>query len=82
MTRPNPVLLLGSIGVVFAILFLWWLAAVTGTVSRAFVPNPFDAWAALVRGFQRGALAGHTMGTVGPLLAGLPPAGLAGRRAV
>lgn len=78
MRPQKPLILLGSIGVVFAILFLWWLAAVTGTVSRAFVPNPFDAWAALVRGFQRGDLAAQTMGTVGRMLQGWLLAGLIG----
>ncbi len=69
---------IGSVGIVGLVIALWWLASVTGTVSRAFVPNPFDAWAALERGFQRGQLMDQTMGTVGRMLAGWLLAGVVG----
>ncbi|MBN8939287.1 MAG: ABC transporter permease [Rhizobiales bacterium] len=78
MKTRDILLFAGSLAVVAAILFLWWLAAVTGTVSRAFVPNPFDAWAALIDGFRRGDLLSQTMGTVGRMLQGWLLAGLIG----
>jgi ABC-type nitrate/sulfonate/bicarbonate transport system permease component len=77
MTRRALHLILALL-LVFAILCLWWLAAVTGWVARAFLPNPFDAWAALVRGLQRGALVDQTLGTVGRMLQGWLIAGLIG----
>jgi sulfonate transport system permease protein len=78
VTLRNPIVFIGSIAVVFAILFVWWLASVTGTVSRAFVPNPFDTWAALLRGFSRGDLLPQTIGTVGRMLQGWLLASLIG----
>jgi sulfonate transport system permease protein len=78
MKQRDLILFIGSLGVVAAILFVWWLAAVTGAVSRAFVPNPFDAWAALVRGFSRGELLSQMLGTVGRMLQGWLLAGLIG----
>lgn len=78
MTRPRPLILLGSLAVLFVILVIWWLATVTGFVSRAFVPNPFDAWTALVRGFSRGELAAQTLGTLGRMVQGWLIASLIG----
>lgn len=78
MTARNPLIFLGSLAVLFAILFVWWLATVTGFVSRAFVPNPFDAWAALIRGFSRGDLAAQTLGTLGRMVQGWLIASLIG----
>lgn len=68
----------GAVGVVFTILFLWWAAAATGAVSRAFLPNPFDAFAALRDGLTRGDLAAQTLGTVQRMLAGWLLASLLG----
>jgi sulfonate transport system permease protein len=78
MKPRDLALFIGSLAVVFVILFVWWLASVTGTVSRAFVPNPFDAWSALVSGFRRGELLSQTLGTVGRMLQGWLLAGLIG----
>jgi ABC-type nitrate/sulfonate/bicarbonate transport system permease component len=68
----------GSLAIVGAILALWWLAAAGGLVSRAFVPNPFDAWVALRDGFGRGELAAQTLGTLARMLQGWLLAGLIG----
>lgn len=68
----------GALALIGTILALWWLAAVTGTVSRAFVPNPFDAWSALLRGLSRGDLLAQTLGTVSRMLQGWLIAGLIG----
>lgn len=78
MRARDLAILAGSIAIVFAILFLWWLVTAFGWVSRAFVPNPFDAFAALVRGFSRGDLLAQTLGTVGRMLQGWLLAGLIG----
>jgi ABC-type nitrate/sulfonate/bicarbonate transport system permease component len=63
---------------VLAILVLWWAASVTGLVSRAFVPNPFDAWTALVRGLTRGEFLDQTLATVWRMVQGWLLAGLIG----
>jgi sulfonate transport system permease protein len=60
---------IGAVGLL-AIVALWHLAAVTGLVSRAFLPMPEAAFNALQRGFQRGELAAQATATVLLMLKG------------
>lgn len=78
MRTRNLGLAAGAAALVVAILFVWWFAAASGAVSRAFLPNPFDAWAALTRGFASGDLRDQTLGTLARMLQGWLLASLVG----
>ncbi len=53
-----------SVALVFLLCLAWWWGSVGGLFHRAFVPNPLDAWSALVAGFRDGPLAAETAGTL------------------
>lgn len=54
----------GSVLLVGLLCVLWWWASDVGLLQRAFVPNPLDAWDALIEGFTSGELAAQTGGTL------------------
>lgn len=69
----------GSVGLLLALLSLWWAASHSGWVSPVFLPSPGDAWDSLLQGLgPDGELAGFTMATVGRMLAGWCVAALLG----
>lgn len=78
MTGRKTLELALAFALIAALLLVWWAAAASGFVARAFLPNPIDAWHALVRGFRRGALLEQTLGTVLRMLQGWFIAGLVG----
>ena len=60
---------LGSVGVLAALVALWWAASHAGWVSRVFLPTPEATAASLAEGL-RGDLLGYTLATVGRMLEG------------
>ncbi|AVO33518.1 ABC transporter permease [Ottowia oryzae] len=76
--RRHPVDMAGAIGVLAALLALWWLASHLQWVSKVFLPTPEATWASLREGLADGELGAFTQATVGRMLAGWGLAGLAG----
>lgn len=69
---------LASIAVAAGFIALWQLVANLRLVSPVFLPGPDRAWAALVRGFSSGELAGKLAGTVEHMAYGWLAASMAG----
>ncbi len=76
--RRHPVDIAGAVGVLAALLALWWLASHLQWVSKVFLPTPEATWASLCEGLVGGELWPFTQATVGRMLAGWGLAGLAG----
>ena len=67
-----------SLAVAAAIVGVWWLVAVQGWVSRAFLPSPTAAARTLLEGLQTGPLAAFTLATLGRMAIGWLLASLLG----
>jgi sulfonate transport system permease protein len=67
---------LGSLGVLLALVALWWVASNAGWVSRVFLPTPQATFASLLEGLNlsgtggNGELLGFTQATVGRMIEG------------
>ncbi|OAK64879.1 ABC transporter permease [Variovorax paradoxus] len=64
---------LGSLGVLLALVGLWWVASNAGWVSRVFLPTPQATFASLLEGLNlsgTGELLGFTQATVGRMIEG------------
>jgi ABC-type nitrate/sulfonate/bicarbonate transport system permease component len=70
---------LGSVGVLLALVALWWVASNAGWVSRVFLPTPQATFASLLEGLNlsggsggngNGELLGFTQATVGRMIEG------------
>ncbi|WP_198087485.1 ABC transporter permease [Variovorax sp. E3] len=68
---------LGSVGVLLALVALWWVASNAGWVSRVFLPTPQATFASLLEGLNlsgsdngSGELLGFTQATVGRMIEG------------
>ncbi|MET3392841.1 ABC-type nitrate/sulfonate/bicarbonate transport system permease component [Variovorax sp. 1140] len=67
----------GSLGVLLALVALWWIASNAGWVSRVFLPTPQATFASLLEGLNlsgsgngSGELLGFTRATVGRMIEG------------
>ena len=67
----------GSLGVLLALVALWWVASNAGWVSRVFLPTPQATFASLLEGLNlsgsgngNGELLGFTRATVGRMIEG------------
>ncbi|WP_315743893.1 MULTISPECIES: ABC transporter permease [unclassified Bradyrhizobium] len=78
MTPVSILWRIASIGVAAGFVALWQLAADLRLVSPVFLPGPDRAWAALVRGFTNGDLAGKLAGTLEHMAYGWLAASVAG----
>lgn len=68
----------GSVGLLAALVGLWWCASHGGWVSRAFLPTPEATVASLAEGLATGPLAGFTGATMGRMVMGWCLASLMG----
>lgn len=68
--RPQYLISLAAVVLLAGVGMCWWAASATGLIPRAFVPNPLDAAAAVIRGFSTGNLAAQTLGSVLRMLQG------------
>lgn len=75
--QAQPSVWPASLGLLAALLALWWAASQTGWFSPAFLPTPEATAASLVEGL-RGELLGASLATIGRLLLGWLLAALAG----
>ena len=78
MTAPAVLTRIGSIALIAALLLLWWLAAVSGALPRAFFPNPIDAFGEAIEALRGGDLGPQIVATVWRMIQGWLLAGLAG----
>lgn len=75
-TKHNALNGLGSIGVLLALVALWWVASNAGWVSRVFLPTPQATVASLLEGLNlaggdgNGELLAFTQATVGRMVEG------------
>ncbi len=71
MMRPVPwIWRLGSLAVAASFVRIWQAVADHRLVSPVFLPGPGRAWDALLRGFERGALATNLLATVERMVLG------------
>jgi len=76
--RLDPRALVASVLLLLGFVALWWVVSHAGWLSRAFMPTPESAFAALVQGMISGPLAGYTVATIGRMVVGWLLASLLG----
>ncbi|MEA2879261.1 MAG: hypothetical protein QOF14_4457 [Hyphomicrobiales bacterium] len=78
MTASATATRIGSIALIAALILLWWLAAISGVLPRAFFPNPVDAFREAADGLLGGDLGAQLAATVWRMIQGWLLAGLVG----
>jgi ABC-type nitrate/sulfonate/bicarbonate transport system permease component len=78
MTASVTATRIGSIALIATLILLWWLAAISGVLPRAFFPNPVDAFQEAADGLLGGDLGPQVAATVLRMIQGWLLAGLVG----